>query len=302
MTLTRPLPARRDPALTPELERFLARTASLTDEALDHLLPHSRPGTPAPRLAEAMRYAVLPGGKRLRPALTFLGFHAAAGRGQRALPAAVAVELAHAFSLVHDDLPCLDDSPTRRGQPSVHRRFDEALALLAGDALLALAFELLADRRRSWDPGTGARMVSVLAQALGRHGMIGGQAAEQELLPRALSPRALARVHALKTGRLFEAAVVLGGLAAGAPASGLDQLSLYARPLGLAFQIADDLLDAAEDGARTPGTYPGVVGLAKARAALARAEASAVSEAGRFGGRAGRLAADLARYAAGRRR
>jgi geranylgeranyl pyrophosphate synthase len=214
----------------------------------------------------------------------------------------VAVELAHAFSLVHDDLPCLDDSPTRRGQPSVHRRFDEATALLAGDALLALAFELLADPRRRWPRGTGERMVAVLAQAIGRGGMIGGQAAEQELLRSTMSPRALARVHALKTGRLFEAAALLGGLAAGAPPSGLAALVGYARPLGLAFQIADDLLDAAEDGARAAGTYPGVLGLANARRGLARAEAAAITAAGRFSGQAERLGVDLARYAAGRRR
>jgi len=287
-----------DPALTPELERFLRQSAATLDRALERLLA-SRAGDAAPRLTAAMRYAVLGGGKRLRPALTLLGFRAAGGRGGAALPAAMAIELVHAFSLVHDDLPCLDDSAMRRGRPSVHRRFDQAVALLAGDGLLALAFELIATPRPSWKPGTGERMVRVLAHATGKSGMVGGQAAERELFDHAPSPRALARVHGLKTGRLFEAAALLGGLAANARPATLHALVRYARPLGLAFQIADDLIDHAEDGARD--TYPGVLGTAGARRALGRAEADAVTHGLALSGSAGRLAADLARFAAGRR-
>ena len=301
MTLSLAVRKGSDPALTPALERFLRRSAATLDRALERLLGASA-GDAAPRLSEAMRYAVLGGGKRLRPALTLLGFKAAGGRGGAALPAAMAVELVHAFSLVHDDLPCLDNSPMRRGRPSVHRRFDQATALLAGDALLALAFELTAVPRRSWPRGTGERMVRVLAHATGKSGMVGGQAAERELFDRAPSPRALARVHGLKTGRLFEAAAVLGGLAAGARPAMLSALVRYARPLGLAFQIADDLLDHAEDGARTQDTYPGVLGEAGALRALRRAETAAAAHGLELGGSAGRLAADLARFAAGRRR
>jgi len=289
-----------DPALTPALARFLQRSAATLDRALERLLA-ARAGDAAPQLTQAMRYAVLGGGKRLRPALTLLGFRAAGGRGGGALPAAMAVELVHAFSLVHDDLPCLDDSPMRRGRPSVHCRFDQATALLAGDALLALALELIATPRPSWARGTGERMVQVLARATGKQGMVGGQAAERELLGRAPSARALARVHGLKTGRLFEAAAILGGLAAGARPPMLAALECYARPLGLAFQIADDLIDYAEDGARTQDTYPGVLGEAGAQQALRRAEAAARLHGLALGGSAGRLAADLARFAAGRR-
>jgi geranylgeranyl pyrophosphate synthase len=246
-----------------------------------------------------MAYAMFSGGKRLRPALTFLAFKAAGGTGGAALGAATAVELVHGFSLVHDDLPCLDDSPLRRGRPSVHRQFDEATALLAGDALLALAFEILSRPVRGWPPERGPRIALVLARAAGAAGMMGGQAAERELAAPSLS--ALARVHGLKTGRLFEAAALAGAYAAGATPPVVVALRRYARALGLAFQIADDLLDytPAEEGAAD--SYPGVLGRGAAEEALAQAESAAVRAAGRLGGGTAPLAAALARYAAARR-
>jgi geranylgeranyl pyrophosphate synthase len=252
-----------------------------------------------------MRYAVLPGGKRLRPALTLLAY-AAAARGNAganagaALRAACAVELVHSFSLVHDDLPCLDDSPARRGLPSLHRRFDEATALLAGDALLALAFEVLTRGAASWPRGLSPAIGRELARAAGAAGMIGGQAAELELATRTPSLPALEWVHRRKTGRLFEAAAAAGGLAGGGPPHLLALLRRYARVLGLTFQIADDLLDRGADDRAAPDTYPGVLGAERAGHVLIQARDAAVREARRLDPPARELAADLADYAAGR--
>ena len=292
-------PARpSDPALSPRLARFLERSARHVDRALARVLPDARTSA-SPPLAAAMAYAMFPGGKRLRPALVFLAFKAAGGTGGGALAAATAVELVHGFSLVHDDLPCLDDSPLRRGRPSVHRQFDEATAVLAGDALFALAFEILARPARGFSRERGAEIALVLARAAGAAGMIGGQAAERELDRPSLT--ALSRVHELKTGRLFEAAALAGACAAGGAPPVVAALRRYARALGLAFQIADDLLDftPAEKGAAD--SYPGVLGRAAAEAALAQAEAAALRAARRLGGGMAPLAAELARYTAARR-
>jgi geranylgeranyl pyrophosphate synthase len=297
-TLVTPRPAAHDPALSPRLARFLARSARRVDRALARVLPAER-ASASPALAAAMTYAMFPGGKRLRPALTFLAYEAAGGTGGGALPAATAVELVHGFSLVHDDLPCLDDSPLRRGRPSVHRQFDEATAVLAGDALLALAFEILARPVRGLPAERSLRIALVLARAAGAPGMIGGQAAERELGRPALG--ALTRVHELKTGRLFEAAALAGAHAAGAPPPVAAALERYARALGLAFQIADDLLDFTPSAKGAPDSYPGVLGRSGAAAALARAEATAVRAAARLGGGMAPLAAELARYTAARR-
>ncbi len=278
---------------TPRLARFIARTGGTVDRALDRLLP---PADEHPRsLHAAMRHAVLPGGKRLRPALVQLGYVTGGGRGRGALPAACALELVHCFSLVHDDLPCMDDSPLRRGRPSVHSAFDEATALLAGDALLALAFEVLARPPAAWPPAAGPAITRLLAAAAGARGMIGGQAAERDLLTSKPSAAALERVHRMKTGCLFEAAVAAGGIAAGASPAVLAALRRYARPLGLAFQIADDLLDLAADGRDAADTYPGVLGRARTRTALAEAHRAAVRAAAALGAGGG-LAADLADY------
>lgn len=284
---------------TPRLRIFVTRTAETVNRALDLILP--RADREPRRLHAAMRYAVFPGGKRLRPALVGLGFMAAGGRGRGALPAAVAIELVHSFSLVHDDLPCMDDSPLRRGRASVHTAFDEATALLAGDALLALAFEVVAGPPASWPPRAAAAIARDLAQATGAPGMIGGQAAERDLAAHSPAPAALERVHRMKTGRLFEAAAVAGGLAAGASPALLTALRRYARHFGLAFQIADDLLDLAADGEEAPDTYPGVLGRAGAETALGRAHRAAIRAAKPLGPRAGPLAADLADFAIARK-
>jgi geranylgeranyl pyrophosphate synthase len=289
-----------DSALSPRLARFLARARAQVDRELDRLLPD--PKTPPRRLHTAMRYAVLPGGKRLRPALTLLAHAAVSGNGGSrglAMRAACAVELVHCFSLVHDDLPCLDDSPARRGRPSLHQRFDEATALLAGDALLALAFEVLASTPAGRSRAAALGIAGELARASGAAGMIGGQAAELDLAGRTPSLAALRWVHRRKTGRLFEAAAVAGGLAGGGTPRLQTTLRRYARALGLAFQIADDLLDSSSTR-KDPDTYPGLLGVDRAASALDQAREAARREACRLKPPERELCADLADFAAAR--
>ena len=231
-----------------------------------------------PRLQQAMRHAVLGGGKRLRPLLVY-----AAGRACNADPSmldapAVAVELIHAFSLVHDDLPAMDDDSLRRGQPTVHVAFDEATAILAGDALQSLAFSVLADA-----PSRAAirvLLVRELAQATGAQGMCAGQAMDMAATGAKLPLAQLEHLHAMKTGALIRAAVRMGALSGGATDQVLAQLDTYADALGLAFQIRDDILDvegdagqlgktAGKDAAQGKSTYPGLLGLVAARERLA---------------------------------
>jgi geranylgeranyl diphosphate synthase type II len=232
---------RVDPALDAALTR--AATALPADgPPLAHEAPSS--------LLEAMRYAVLAPGKRLRPALVLGGARAVGGGLDDALPAACAVEMVHAYSLVHDDLPALDDDDVRRGRPSCHKAFGEALALLAGDALLTAAFELLGDARalgagRPVPAGRRIKAVVELARGAGVAGMIGGQVDDVAGPPE--DRRALEAIHRRKTGRLIQAAVVLGGLFGGGSAAQIRALRGFGADLGFAFQLIDDVLD--EDGA-----------------------------------------------------
>ncbi len=230
------------------------------------------------RLDEAMRHAVLGGGKRLRPLLVY-----AAGRAcnadQSLLDApAAAVELIHAFSLVHDDLPAMDDDSLRRGQPTVHVAFDEATAILAGDALQSLAFSVLANAPSSAE--VRVMLVRELAQATGALGMCGGQAMDMAATGATLSLSGLEQLHTMKTGALIRAAVRMGALTGGAPDHVLAQLDTFSDALGLAFQIRDDILDvegdagqlgktAGKDAAQGKSTYPGLLGLSAARQRLA---------------------------------
>jgi geranylgeranyl diphosphate synthase type II len=249
-----------------------------------------------------MRYAVLGPGKRLRPLLVVTACEAVGGPWERALPAAAAVELVHAFSLVHDDLPAMDDDDFRRGRATTHRRFGEALGLLAGDALLALAFEVLVDLGERGVPPAGvARAVRVLAEAAGSRVLVGGQVLD--LMgegPRRVNGQAVREIHLRKTGGLISAALVLGGLAGGAPAARLRDLASIGLELGLAFQIHDDLLNRAStlarlgkragtDAARAKATYPRAVGEAQARREAGRLLESAAHGVGRLGPRARHL-------------
>jgi geranylgeranyl pyrophosphate synthase len=278
-----------------DVQAYLAEHARRVDAALARSVPAAEQA-PGP-LHAAMRHLLFPGGKRLRPALAFAGAEAVSAPPERALPVAVAVELVHTYSLIHDDLPCMDDDDERRGRPTVHVAFGEATAVLAGDALLALAFETLAGA----EEGSPARLLATvrdLAEAAGSRQLVGGQ---HEDLHGAEARRDAARVesvHARKTGALIRAAVVGGARLGGADAAALARLGRFASRIGVAFQIADDLLDgerAHDDGAS-------LVGLLGAEAARARAEHlldEALAELEPFATPAEGLR-ELARFAVGR--
>ena len=242
------------------------------EAALSRWVPADAPAG----LGLAMRYGVLDGGKRLRPLLVRAASEAVDGDLGAALRAAVAVELIHAYSLVHDDMPCMDNDVLRRGKPTVHVRFGQAQALLAGDALQALAFELLTPED-GVPPAMQARLCRLLAQAAGADGMAGGQAIDLASVGRSLSEHELRHMHRLKTGALLQASVVMGA-ACGAPGPQAEQaLAQYGAALGLAFQVVDDVLDVTQDSAtlgKTAGkdaasdkpTYVSLMGLAAAQA------------------------------------
>ena len=225
-----------------DLKTYLAVRRSAVENHLFACLP--APDVRPQRLAEAMRHAVLSGGKRLRPILCLASAEAAGGRAEDAVFPACAVELLHTYTLVHDDLPCMDDDVLRRGQPTVHAKYGEALGVLAGDALQTLAFETLA-RTPEKRPGTAARLVAALAAAAGAAGVIAGQV-EDLRLAAAPTREAIDYVFQHKTADLFRAAVRLGAIASSAAEADLARLSAFADHLGFAFQIVDDLLDAQE--------------------------------------------------------
>jgi farnesyl diphosphate synthase len=252
------------------------------EQALEHALPD--PARPPRRLHEAMRYAVLGGGKRLRPLLVY-----AAGEALQVDPArldapAVAIEFMHAFSLIHDDLPAMDDDDMRRGRPSTHRAFDEATAILAADALQPLAFEVLATAPAlADDPAAQLRLVALLSEACGPNGLAGGQAMDLAAEKQRLDPAELEHMFRLKTGRLLRASVLAAAHCAGRVETDLlHRLEIFADALGIAYQIRDDILDFTapgqgdgSDAAKAKATYPALFGLerasARAEALLARA-------------------------------
>ena len=197
----------------------------------------------------AMRYAVLDGGKRLRPLLVLAASEAVSGNPQAALRAACAVELIHAYSLVHDDMPCMDNDVLRRGKPTVHVKFGEAQALLAGDALQALAFELLTPDDDTVDAATQTRLCRMLARAAGGQGMAGGQAIDLASVGLPLTSEQLHEMHRLKTGALLQASVLLGASCGTASSQVMNALRDYGAAVGLAFQVVDDILDVTADSA-----------------------------------------------------
>src|SRR4051812_36146585 len=246
----------RDPAEALDERAFKAAlVASATDvnTALDQLLPQV-PG-PEGRVVDAMRYAALDGGKRLRPFLTLASGELFDAPRARALRVGAAIEMVHCYSLVHDDLPAMDDDDLRRGRPTVHRKFDEATAILAGDALLTEAFTVLADIATHPDGAIRAALVAELARASGAAGMVGGQMIDLRAGELALDDAGLARLQNLKTGCLIAAACRMGAVVAGERGPAVDALGAYGIAMGLAFQIADDVLDiegsAVETGKAT---------------------------------------------------
>ena len=292
--------------LTADLLAFSARA----DDVLVRVLPPE--DQPPVELHRAMRYAVLGGGKRLRPLLVYAAGTALGAACEPLDAAAASVEIIHAYSLVHDDLPAMDDDSLRRGRPTCHVVFGEAMAILAGDALQALAFEVLAhDAALDVDASVRVEMLRALSVACGSHGMAGGQAFDLAAVGKPLSPAELERMHVHKTGALIRASVRLGALAAGCrDASTLDALERYGHAIGLAFQIRDDLLDieaateqlgktAGKDVAAAKPTYPAILGVDASRAELARLTRDALEAIAPLGERA-RSLEDLARFVAER--
>lgn len=293
------------------LQAAMARAAEEIEGALDALLP--RPEGAEARLFEAMRYSTLGGGKRLRGFLVLEGARQFAVSRQAALRVAAAVEMVHAYSLVHDDLPAMDDDALRRGKPTCHLAFDEATAILAGDALQTHAFTVLAEEDTHPDPAVRIELVRMLSKAAGPRGMVGGQMldmmAEEATAP--LDEAAIGRLQLLKTGKLIEVSAEAGAILGKAAPSQRHALAAYGRELGAAFQIADDLLDAtatAEEIGKAAGkdagagkaTLVSLLGVARARLQAERLVAQARHHLDSFGERAEMLRL-LADYVVDRR-
>jgi geranylgeranyl diphosphate synthase type II len=274
-----------------DLDAYLAPRRQRVEAALAALFP-TTPQHPH-RLVEAIRYSLLGGGKRVRPVLALAACEAVGGDTGAALPFACALEMIHSYSLVHDDLPSMDDDALRRGRPTLHIAFDEGLAVLAGDALLTEAFaELLRAAERAVDPARALQAAREIAEAAGLHGMVGGQAADLAAEGGNADLPLVEFIHVRKTGALLLAAVRAGGLVGGADQAQLRALTRYGECLGLAFQIADDILDVEAPTARTgksvgrddqrrKATFPAVLGMAaaKERARALRDQAIAALDA-----------------------
>jgi farnesyl diphosphate synthase len=255
-----------------DLARWSGERLQRIEEALGRWVAADAPAG----LGEAMRYAVLDGGKRLRPLLVLAACEAVDGHAEAGLRAACAVELIHAYSLVHDDMPCMDNDVLRRGKPTVHVKFGQAQALLAGDALQALAFELLAPEDAAYPDGVQASLCRLLARAAGHAGMAGGQAIDLASVGRALDETQLREMHQRKTGALLRASVLMGAACGAADARAQAALGDYGAAVGLAFQVIDDILEvtadsatlgktAGKDAAQAKPTYVSVLGLEPAR-------------------------------------
>ena len=283
------------------MKQYLEERRQLVERALESCMP---PAEAHPsRLIAAMRYSLFAGGKRIRPIAALAAAGAAGGREENALPCACAVELVHTYSLIHDDLPAMDDDDFRRGKPTCHRAFDEGTAVLAGDALLTMAFELLA----SWQADSGLpdharlRMLAELSAAAGWKGMVGGEQVDMDSEGMAPDLPTLEYIHTHKTGALIRCSVVMGSLSAGAQQDELRAVTRYGELLGLAFQVVDDILDVTSsteemgkdqgsDAARGKMTYPALFGVEGARerarslVAEAKASVAGVDRGGRLTG------------------
>ena len=303
-------------AESPSLNELMAELRGEVDLALEQALA-SRTAIPA-RLADAMRYSLLAPGKRLRPLLALLGAQAVGGDRRQAISAAVAVEMIHTYSLIHDDLPAMDDDDLRRGRPTCHVHFDEATAILAGDALLALAFEVLAvgltelaKENSYFTPVVVVDALRRLAQAAGPEALVGGQALDLLAEKEGGDLEKLQTIHRGKTGAMIRVSLELGGISGGGTSFQLDSLQQYGNSLGLAFQVVDDLLDVestadamgkrtGKDSSRGKLTYPGLLGVEasweKARGLVRQAEQALEG----FGNAAWPLV-ELARYVLSRK-
>ncbi|OHB32762.1 MAG: polyprenyl synthetase [Desulfuromonadaceae bacterium GWC2_58_13] len=289
-----------------DLKSYLGRHAALVDKALDALLPAS--DTLPKSLHEAMRYSMFAGGKRIRPILALAACEAVGGNPESALPVACALEMIHTYSLIHDDLPAMDDDDFRRGRPTSHKVFGEATAILAGDALLTQAFVLLSSPSACEHiaPEVSLRILHTIARCSGSMGMVGGQVVDMESEGKQVDFPVLEYIHTRKTGALILASIQCGGLVGGADTEAMKVLTAYAEAAGLAFQIADDILDivgeqaelgkdVGSDQARGKVTYPALLGMAVARERSQELKERAIDALAPLGGAAEPLK-NIARY------
>jgi geranylgeranyl diphosphate synthase type II len=257
-----------------DLPRYLEERRRLVESALDQQIPPS--DQPPQRLHESIRYSVLAPAKRIRGILVVTSAESVGGTTAHVLPTACALECIHAFSLIHDDLPCMDDDDYRRGRPTNHKVFGEAMAMLAGDALLALAFELIADNARLVPGDRIVPVMKLISRAAGTAGMVGGQVSDIESEGKDISASHLQAIHERKTGELIRASVMSGAILAGCSSDELSALDRYGAAIGLAFQIADDILDVVgdverigkpvgSDARQEKATYPRILGLDESR-------------------------------------
>lgn len=313
MTLTKPTTELKSSELKiSELKAYLRAKANLVNQELERCLPED---DAQPRVVAAMRHSLMAGGKRLRPILCMAAAEALGGEARATLPAALALEMIHTYSLIHDDLPALDDDQLRRGQPTCHTCFDEATAILAGDALLTLAFEVLARGNRAQDHSEAAiwlQLVARMAADAGYQGMVEGQMRDLAAEGRRLDIEDLRALHALKTGKLLQSAVACGAMIARADTEQLAALEKYGRHVGLAFQVADDVLNVTgdpvkmgkavgTDADRQKNTYPALLGLDASRTYADGLVADALHAISGFGAKAEPLRA-IARYIVARNR
>jgi farnesyl diphosphate synthase len=295
----------------PDFQAWSRETATRVENALTELLPPSR--IAPSRLHDAMRYSTLGGGKRVRAMLVFGAGELTGADADRLKVAASAVEIIHAYSLIHDDLPCMDDDVLRRGKPTCHVEFDEATALLAGDALQSLAFQLMGEYRLADSADVQLKMIQLFAAAGGSRGMAGGQAIDLDSVGKAISLPELEYMHILKTGALIRACVLLGANCGKTlPQSDLDRLDRYAKCVGLAFQVVDDILDeegdaetlgktAGKDKANAKPTYTSLMGLPDAKRFAGELLGDALEALSTFGPEASRLR-EIADFIVHRRR
>ncbi|MGQ9920536.1 MAG: polyprenyl synthetase family protein [Desulfobacca sp.] len=295
-----------------ELKAYLAARQDLVNRELDRVLPAGH--GPGARVVEAMRYSLLGGGKRLRPILCLAAAEAVGGAGEQVLPVACALEMIHTYSLIHDDLPAMDDDDLRRGRPTCHKQFDEATAILAGDGLLTAAFLVLAEgaRRQPTQAVIYSEVIHLIAQAAGHEGMVGGQMADLLAEGQPSSLEQVEAIHRLKTGALLTASVRAGALLGGGTPEQVAALSRYGEKFGLIFQITDDLLDVegdtvemgkptGMDAVRQKATYPAVLGVAGAKTQAQRLVAEALADLSSLGDAATPLR-ELVRYLLVRRK
>ena len=287
-------PTEPETSVSFDLNSYLKQQKTLVEKALDGSIAIAKPE----KIYEAMRYSLLAGGKRLRPILCLATCDLAGGTVEMAMPTACALEMIHTMSLIHDDLPAMDNDDFRRGKPTNHKVYGDDIAILAGDGLLAYAFEYVATQTKNVTPENIIRIVACLGRTVGAAGLVGGQVLDLESEGKSdITAQTLSFIHTHKTGALLEASVVSGAILANAPQLDIDRLSKYARDIGLAFQIIDDILDitatdeqlgktAGKDIEAQKATYPSLWGLDKSRLKARELVDSAIAQLSTYGAKA----------------